>query len=70
MLPKPIFTKLTLTAHLVVKELYTEFYENLPNDLVADAGFPASRQAVGLVDCRTWSSSNVGSSFPLSLHNV
>jgi len=70
MLPNPIFTKLTLTAHLVVKDLFTEFCENPPNDLVADAGSQASRQADGLMDCRTWSSRNAFFSFPLSLDNV
>jgi hypothetical protein len=40
---QPVFTKLTLTAHLVVKDLYTEFDENATNDLVADAEPHTSR---------------------------
>jgi len=53
---QPNLTKLTLTAHLVVKDLCAEFYENPPNDLVADVGSLASRQADGLMDCWAWSS--------------
>jgi hypothetical protein len=42
---QPIFTNLTLAPHLVVKNFYAEFDENLTNDLVADAGSQASRRA-------------------------
>jgi hypothetical protein len=47
---QPIFTKFALTAHLVVKDFYTEFDEIPTNDLVADAGSRVVRQADGLSD--------------------
>ena len=39
----PIVTKLTLTIHVFVKDIYNEFYKNLKNGLVADTSSPTDK---------------------------